>query len=92
MAMLRPNPVNSTRFTWHAATRTYSIEMSDLGGFGRVFDDACDEGITLVERFGLGEVVCVVEHHATREGDVLYWVLKPLNYKGAPFTIKVFND
>jgi hypothetical protein len=92
MAMLRPNPVNSTRFLWHAETRTYSIDMSDLGGFGRVFDDAADEGITLVERFGLGEVVCIVEAPVKdNEGDIRYWTLRPVRYNGRPFTITVFN-
>jgi hypothetical protein len=72
----------------------YSIDMSELGGFGRVYDDACDEGLTLVDRYGIREIVCVVEDHILdREREIQGWVLKPVRpYKGPPFTIKVFND
>jgi hypothetical protein len=92
MTMLRPNPVNATRFAWNADTRTYAIDMSDIGGFGRVFDDACDEGLTLIERHGLREVVCIASAPVKdKEGDIQYWELKPWRYKGPPFTIKVFN-
>jgi hypothetical protein len=93
MTLLRPNPINATRFLWHPKDRMYSVEMSDIGGFGRAFDDSCDEGITLVERNGLREVVCVVDEEVRdAENDVQYWVLKPWRYKGTPFTIVVFND
>jgi hypothetical protein len=92
MTLLRPRPVNATRFLWDADTRTYTIDMSMLGGFGRAFDDACDEGLTLVERHGLREVVCVVDDTVkNRDGDVIIWVLKPWRYKGPPFTVEVLN-
>jgi hypothetical protein len=93
MTVLRPNPVNAAMFMWNAEDRTYFIDMSQLGGFGRVYDDACDEGLTLVERHGLREVVCVVEDQKMdRDNDITMWVLKPVRpYKGPPFTIKVFN-
>jgi hypothetical protein len=68
------------------------LPRSVLGGFGRAFDDACDEGLTLIERNGLREIVCVVEEEVRdRDNDVQYWVLKPWRYKGPPFTIEVFN-
>lgn len=92
MTVLRPHPVNATRFVWFADTRTYCIDMSQLGGFGRVYDDACDEGLTLIERHGLREVVCVVEHTDVLNGDVKGWRLEPVRpYNGPPFNILVIN-
>lgn len=93
MTVLRPKPVNGTMFIWHAPTRTYYIDMSQLGGFGRVYDDACDEGLTIISRFGTREAVCAVEDQHVVDGEVKAWILKPVKpkYKGADFTIMVFN-
>jgi hypothetical protein len=91
MTVLRPRPVNATMFHWHADTRTYSIDMSTLGDFGRVYDDACDEGLTLIERHGLREVVCVVDREDVVDGEIKGWWLKPLKYSGPSFKILVVN-
>ena len=46
--ILNPSPISSTRFTFKG--HTFSAEASDLRGIrlGRVYDDACDEGFTIV--------------------------------------------
>lgn len=70
------------------------------GGFGRVYDDACDVGLTFRDErslLGLGArlVVYAIEDEKTREGDVLYWDLGPADLRdrrsGAP-TVRIFND
>jgi hypothetical protein len=92
VSTLRPKPISATRFVWFADAREYCIDMSQLGGFGQVYDDACDEGLTLIERHGLREVVCVVEETDVHDGEVKGWRLKPVRgYKGPPFTILVIN-
>lgn len=61
MTILSPQPIHNTKeFNWNPATKTYSAEASTLRGYGHheweigwpklsaVYDDACDEGFTLV--------------------------------------------
>jgi hypothetical protein len=96
MTILHPRAVNVTMFTWIPESHMYVAEISDFGKsfrFDRVFDDACDEGLTLVNRFGTDEIVFVVCHTESKEGDILYWDLeaakKPNRYN---FTLRIFND
>lgn len=94
--LLNPAPVSTARFQWDG--QRFSAEISDLPGFGRVYDDACDEGLTLVSARRPGEqIVFAVTHiERDREGDLLYWDLAPAF--GQPtawsctFTVRVFND
>jgi PleD family two-component response regulator len=68
---------------------------SDLGRqpFGRVYDDACDEGLTLVSRYNGEELVLVVNHtEVDREGDLRYWDLVPADFRPARFAVRVYND
>lgn len=48
--ILRPCPVSTDRFHWQPERRLFVGEYSDLNGLGRVYDDACDLGLTLVSR------------------------------------------
>jgi hypothetical protein len=97
MSTLRPAPVASDRFTWDG--HMFTAEMSDLHGFGRVYDDAADEGLTLVSsRYPGEQVVFVVERvERDREGDTLYWELGPARNRQparhpVDFKIRVYND
>jgi hypothetical protein len=90
---LRPCPVSAAQFTWCPEERMFVAEASTFGrGLGRVYADACDEGLTLVSRYpGRSDVVFVVERIESRDGDALWWDLVPVN--GDPgFTVRIFND
>lgn len=91
---LRPNPTSSRQFNWNGETDTYSAEMSELGGFGRVYEDACDEGLTIVSALTGTEVVFAVDHTETRDGEVVAWHLVPVTPVGTGRTVKVvvWND
>jgi hypothetical protein len=93
----RPAPVSADRLMWHAETRSYVTEISDLGRrpFGQVWDDACDEGLTLISRHDGSEHVFVV-HETVRDADndIAYWLLVPVSPRdrAAGVTVKIFND
>lgn len=92
MTILKPRPVSSTQFTWVPQSRTYVAEMSDLGGFGQVYDDACDEGLTLISKHGDREIVFAVEVTAVEDDEIKWWDLVPANGKPCGFNVRVFND
>jgi hypothetical protein len=74
--ILRPAPVQISTFTWDPRTRTLSAEASELPPFGRVYDDACDVGFTVLGHHA--EVVFALqEEHRDREGDVTHWTFVP---------------
>ncbi len=81
MAVLTPKPVSTARFTYVPGDRLFVAEASDFAGgpFGRVYDDACDEGLTLVSARTGRQVVFAVTHIEVdrREGELLYWDLEP---------------
>jgi hypothetical protein len=93
--LLHPAPASTARFQWDG--QRFSAEISDLPGFGRVYADAADEGLTLLSRREPGrEIVFVIEHvERDREGDTLYWDLVPARGQRVAdihFTVRVFND
>jgi hypothetical protein len=92
--ILKPAPRPTTAFNWDAANRMFSAEASDLGPsfrFEQVYDDACDEGMTLISHRTGQAVTCAVTHvERDREGDLLYWDLLPLGNKC--FRVRIFND
>lgn len=94
--LLNPGPyVHVSQLFWHPETRTFCADISDIGGrFGRVWDDACDEGFTLVSRYsGKDQIVFAVDHTEVREGDVMYWDLKPAKTGlTVPFNVRIYND
>lgn len=105
MAVLTPTRYSTRRFT--AINGMLVAEASDLdrpSPFGRVYDDACDEGLTLVSHVTGREMVFAVDHiERDREGDLMYWDLKPvrelvLRHSGprsadlARMTVRVYND
>jgi len=88
-------------FTWTCDTKIASIEISTLTlgrreAFSRVFDDAIDEGfVTYNEETGK-KVIWVIWGVERREGDILWWELRPLLVPSQPiipgWRMMVFND
>lgn len=74
--ILKPAPVSTRQFAYDDATRTFSADMSDTHGLGRVYDDACDDGLTLVSSRTCSERVFIVQSvERDAEGDVTRWLL-----------------
>jgi hypothetical protein len=100
MTILRPVRVESSQFVWIKESREFVAEISDFGKwfeFGRVYDDAIDEGLTIVSSRCPGqEIVFVINHEDhDADGDVLHWDLIPADLKQqqtVPFTVRIFND
>lgn len=106
--LLRPNAYRSAQFTYNRETKTFVAEMSDLdqGGrrepFSRVYDDACDEGLTLIsDRTGEEVVFVYVDREYMGQGEdreLAAYVLTPApeSIRGKPhlssLKIKIFND
>lgn len=87
--LLEPAPVSSSQLTYNAASKLFSAFASDTNGFGRVWNDSCDEGLTVVSSKTGKRVVFVVEDVAhDDEGDLTYWSLRSLD--GA-YAMVVFN-
>jgi hypothetical protein len=99
MAILHPPTVSTESLSSHEGL--FAGEASTLGlghgvDFGRVYDDACDVGLTFRSHRTGREVVYVVENEKRdSEGDLLYWDLGPADLRdrrtGVP-TIRIFND
>ena len=101
MTILKPAPVSTRQFSWHGQEFEYVGEMSSTNGFGQVYDDACDEGLTLVSARTGQEVVFVVDHvERDADGDVRFWLLRPVGRSERPLNqptifqtkIRLFND
>lgn len=98
MTILRPAPISTRQLDYDPSTREWVGEISSTHGFGRVWNDSCDEGLTLVTGgpFGL-EVVFVVCHtERDIDGDVAYWILEPADRRSDAarngVSIRLFND
>lgn len=103
--VLQPTPISSSRFTWIASEKTFATEASDIealfgmrnfyGCLGRVYDDACGVGLTIIsERTGRTMVFALEKEERNGEGELLYWELLPANLRERKTGIKihVFND
>jgi hypothetical protein len=93
MAILSPPVVSSGIFTMSQGAMV--AEISDLGPtfqMGRVYDDACDEGLTVrSERTGK-LVVFAVSRRVEREGEVLAWELESVTPGARGHKMVLFND
>ena len=91
--ILHPAPVSTRQLTYDAAKNEFVGDISDTHGFGRVYDDACDEGLTLVSARTGREVVFVVTRTVRdNDGDVSFWLLAPAVSAEPFYTIRLFND
>ena len=93
--ILRPCPVSTRQFHYEAARTRFVGDISSTHGFGRVYNDACDEGLTLVSARTGREVTFVVNReHRNADGDITHWELIPAHYQRdvPPCHILLFND
>jgi len=70
--LLNPAPINSSKFSFSKGV--FIAEASTLKGLklGRVYDDACDMGFTIIsEKTGKGAVFAQVEDSRDGEGDLI---------------------
>jgi len=92
---LRPAPISTKNFHWHADTRTFTAEASDLGNLRmeRVWDDACDVGFTLVFEAAGHEIVFAMSHQERdQEGELLWEDYTPARRTSWTITVRIFND
>lgn len=84
--LLNPTRVSTADMTYCRDHHTIWCDMSDLGPafrFGQVWDDAADEGLTLVShRTDHAVVYAVHEYRTDSEGDLVAWILKPAKVPG----------
>lgn len=91
--LLHPVATATSQLSWDGPTRTYTGEISSTNGFGRVYNDAIDEGMTLINRKTGREVVVVVDHILySDDGELLSWDLKPAKASDPQFMVILFND
>lgn len=90
---------NSSQFTFNRESFMLVSEASDLKlEFKRIYDDACDEGITIVSHRTGQPVDFVVSHIEWHEGDLQFWDLIPV-LKGRiqnpllkKLRVRIYND
>lgn len=90
-------PKISTRpFMYSPSDNTFVACASDLRGFrlGRIYDDACDVGFTLISQRTGREIVFALAHEERdRDGDLRWEDFRPVNRNewGAG-TVRIYND
>lgn len=68
------------RFTWNSKDKTLVSELSDIGfqAFERVYPDACDCGLTIVNSDkGTSAVFYLSKEDRDKEGDLRFYELLP---------------
>ena len=91
--LLNPSPISSTRFTFKG--HTFSAEASDLRGtrLGRVYDDACDEGFTIVsEKTGKSAVFAAADEIIHNGGELSGWSFVCVTPGLTHLKAVIFND
>ena len=102
MTILHPPATPTSQLTFMSDMRAWVGEISSTHGFGRVYDDACDEGMTLVSARTGTEVVYVIDHEErASDGEVTAIVLVPAGPHqqskvttslGRVIRVRLFND
>lgn len=88
MTILSPNPVSIRQFNFSPAARAFTADISSTHGLGRVYDDSCDLGLTIVGK--RDRVVFIVQDEVRdAEGDIQHWVLTS---SCGRYTLVLFND
>jgi len=98
-----PTSSEALGILYHSETRTISVEASTLQANGirpgRVFDDSCDEGFTLISHRTGREIVVCHNHVERRDGDLLYSDFHPATELAAiargaapTVTLRIYND
>lgn len=92
--ILTPNPISSNKFSFRG--NTFTADASDLGrafSLSRVWDDACDEGFSIVSvKTGRAAVFALYDHDEDNEGDVTGWLFKCVTPGLTHLKAVIFND
>ena len=94
--LLQTPEVNMAMFHYHPEDKTFTQEISTLGRdfqLGQVYDDACDEGFTMVSHHTGKHVAfaqCSVDKD--REGDIAGWWYESVTPGHKGFRCLVIND
>ena len=92
--ILNPTPLSSSKFTFK--NNTFIALASDFGRgvhLGRVYDDACDEGFTIIsEKTGEGAVFAFHKDEEDVEGDLVSCVFKCVTPGLTHLKAVIFND
>lgn len=94
--ILRPMPVSSDCFTFFGADSSFITCFSDLGknfSMGRVYDDACDRGFSMVSA-KTGKYVVFVENDSEHDNEGYLIALKCacVTRGFEHLTATIFND
>lgn len=93
MALLQPAPVSSDRFLYKDFV--FTAEASDLNdiSMGRVYDDACDIGFTIIsQRTGRAAVFVKVGEAKDREGEVSAFIFDCVTPHLRHLKVCLWND
>ena len=92
--LLKPTPVSSSLFSFK--DNTFAAEASDFGpGYklGRVYDDACDEGFSIVSaKTGNVAVFALYNYQEDGEGELLSCVFHCVTPGLTNLKAVIFND
>lgn len=91
--ILHPTPICSTNFTF--SKNTFIAEASRLGKSfvtGRVYDDACDEGFTIISERTGNPTVFALHNVEMNEGDIMAWEFKCVTPGLKNLKAVIFND
>lgn len=105
MSVICSKQLSTKDFHYDAKLKLFTAEISTLSHgrshevFGRVYDDACDEGFVLVSHKTGEEITFVVDKiDMDSEGDIAGWNLIAINRRSGhrdatkDFTVLVIND
>lgn len=92
--LLNPSPICSSKFSFKR--NQFTAEASDFGRsfkLGRVYNDSCDEGFTIIsERTGKPAVFALYNHEEDGEGDLVSWIFKCVTPGLTHLKAVIFND
>lgn len=88
-ATLKPAPVAIRLLSFNSSTNTFTADISETNGLGRVYADACDAGLTVIGRTGREVVFVVEQEHRDADSDLTHWTLRSTC---GTFTLVLFND
>lgn len=96
------NGINVKKFMHDSKSKTFVAEASDLNGTAgehRIYDDACDVGITLVNLETLGRATFYFHEEVhDGDGDLIFTEYLPIsehvrkNPRLEGYTVRIYND
>lgn len=96
---LQVKVLSSKMFSYNAHNKEFVGEMSEIGGFDMLYDDACDLGFAIrSEKTGQIAVYCLYSSSQNKENDTIKWLFVPTTetMKRIPalrgVNVVVFND